>query len=448
MHSSKRILILFVFCLLTFILSGSPSSLLYSDVKCDGCRRTAFIENIDIDAEEIIHEDWIRSLLVEAVTTPCFRIQASKDDLFKPPEYLFWISYYKDEKEDIKSSLTISLHYNGTFEEHVKTWTTETENPRAKFPWHENSMFKNRRAELRKDHPLELTVLNDFEKRPYRCKIEVEKEMVVPGEEIEVRLTEICDIEGSQSREFNRIVVQAREGKIIGGESLAADSDLKAFKVGKGTIQFKYKAPQSCGKEQDTVFVHNSCDILREDLYPLSKTELGSKIAEQNISCVRSLIIDCVWSSPPLSSENNISYGGTAQVEICFKVGEPLVAGGQVRDLSGEGRGSQKCWVKANKPKWGIENKRCTEFNSSVAYGSCTGDRYGFVLKIDQGRLSYDIVEKQNGMDLRFPMEKLGVERILSGIIFEILEKPDAAFKESRKDQLGIHYEVTARWKK
>lgn len=448
MHSARRILILFAFCLLTFILSGSLPSPLYSDVKCDSCKRTAFIENIDIDTEEIIHESWIRSLLVETVTTPCFRIQASKDELFKPPEYLFWISYDKDEKEDIKSSLTISLHYNGTSEEHVKTWTTETENPRAKFTWHENNMFKNRKAELRKDHPLELTVLNDFEKKPYRCKIEVEKEMVVPGEELEVKLTEICDIEGHKSREFNRIVVQALEGKIIGGESLAADPDLKAFKIDKGTIQFKYKAPHSCNNGQDNIFVYNSCDIAREDLYPLSKTELRSKIAEQNISCVRNLIIDCVWSSPPLTPELNIRYGGTAQVEICFKVGEPLIAGVPSRDLEGQGRGSQKCWVKTNRPNWRIENKQCPDFNASVTYGSYAGDRYGFVLKIDHGRLSYDVVEDQDGHISRYPWEKLGVEKVLSGIIFEILEKSDAVFKESGEDLVGVHYEVTARWKK
>ncbi len=166
------------------------------------------------------------------------------------------------------------------------------------------------------------------------------------------------------------------------------------------------------------------------------------------IHCLRCLEIDCIWSSPPLSSEINISYGGTAHVEICFKVGEPLVAGGPIKDLNGEGRGSQKCWVKTNHPKWRIENKRCTDFNSSVAYGSYTGDRYGFVLKIDHGRLSYDIVEEQDGHISRYPSWDLGIEKILSCIIFEILEKPDAVFKESGKNQLETHYEITARWKK
>lgn len=165
------------------------------------------------------------------------------------------------------------------------------------------------------------------------------------------------------------------------------------------------------------------------------------------IFCPRCLEIDCVWSSP-LHPESYVSYGGTAHVEICFEVGEPI-DGGPSRDLKGVGHGSQKCWVKSNIPKWRIENKRCTDFTASVSYGSYAGDRYGFVLKIDHGRLSYDVVEEQDGHISRWSRENLGVEKILSTcIIFEILEKPDAVFKESGEDLVGTHYEVTARWKK
>lgn len=164
------------------------------------------------------------------------------------------------------------------------------------------------------------------------------------------------------------------------------------------------------------------------------------------IFCPRCLVIDCVWSSP-LHPESYVSYGGTAHVEIFFEVGEPI-DGGPSRDLKGVGQGSQKCWVKSNIPKLRIENKRCTDFTTSVSYGSYAGDRYGFVMKIDHGRLSYDTVEDQDGHISRYPWEHLGVEKILSGIIFEILEKPDAVFKESGEDQVRIHYEVTARWKK
>jgi hypothetical protein len=193
------------------------------------------------------------------------------------------VSYEEGLKEKIKSRLQIDLFFNGSEEEHVKTWMTETENPNAKYTLHKNRMFMNPDAILKKFWPMELTVLNDFEKRPYRCEIKPEKEAVNPGEEIEVVITDIHDIEGMPSREFNRLIIQAREGEILDGIPLTADFDLRAFRVENGTLKFKYKAPTSCDDTEDIIFVYNSCDILREDLWPLAITDLKDKIAEKKI---------------------------------------------------------------------------------------------------------------------------------------------------------------------
>lgn len=255
---------------------------------------------------------------------------------------------------------------------------------------------------------------------------------------------ELDTMEGREPARGAKVIVRAPKDKDAPKNrrewTTTTDEDGK-YKM-KGAILHKNCSPFEITAE------YKDCEEEKTFVGPLEEPDSSFEYKKNLvIHCLRCLEIDCVWSSPPLSPEINISYGGTAHVEICFKVGEPI-DGGPSKDLKGVGRSSQKCWVKTNYPKWRIENKRCTDFNFSVAYGSYTGDRYGFVLKIDHGRLSYDVVEEQDGHISRWPREYLGVEKILSGIIFEILEKPDAVFKESEEDLVGTHYEVTASWKK
>lgn len=448
MRFSKGVLILSFFCSLILIFAIHSFNLHsgHPDVKCDGCPRSAYIASCDTNADSIL-EDSIRNLLAEAVITPCFHIKASIDPLFKPPEYLFRITYFENLEGKIKSRLTISLYYNGTSEEHVKTWTTETENPDAKFTLHKNRMFRNPNAMLKKFRPLEQTVLNDFEKKPYKCRIEAEKEAVVPEEEIEVKLTNIHDIEGRKSREFNRIVVQALEGEIIGGEKLEVDPDLKAFKVGNGTIQFKYKAPHNCRKNQDTIFVYNSCDILREDLYPLSKTVLRDKIAEQKISCLRSLEVNCVWTTDIDRTEGHLQWGGTAHMELRLATVDTKINGNTVKTLKGTGTGSQECWVRIDRPYW-IENIRYSDFEVSIQ-GTPPWwiDFCNFGLTTKNAGLSWDICRMDEDKKECWPHEDGGVGIILSIVIFTMYAKPDSVFQESGEDILKTHYEITARWK-
>jgi hypothetical protein len=133
-------------------------------------------------------------------------------------------------------------------------------------------MFDNSSAILRKLRPLELTVLNHFEKQPWSCEIEPSEEEVCPGEEVDINVTNIQDIEGAESREFNRIVVTAYEGDIIGGTEIDAFPKYYAFLVGGGSVTFRYKAPVEGGVSEDKITVFNSCDISRVDQYALEKT--------------------------------------------------------------------------------------------------------------------------------------------------------------------------------
>lgn len=263
----------------------------YSQPKCDGCTRRYIIENISSDAGEL-NEQSIKNHLNSTVITPCFHALSSGEEIpreFKPMtharphEYFFLVSYEEGMRGEIKSRLQVDLFFRGSPEEHVRTWTTETDNPNAKYTLHKNRMFMNDGAVLRGFYPMELTVLNDFEKRPYSCEIKPEKETINPGEIIEVEITNINDIEGIKSREFNRLIVQSPDGEILDGTPLTADNDLKAFRVGDGMVKFRYRAPESCEKTENTIIVYNSCDILSDDFWPLAISEMKDKIAEKKI---------------------------------------------------------------------------------------------------------------------------------------------------------------------
>jgi len=249
---------------------------------------------LEPESWEYIYPSLVRSKLIQTFTTEYFHLlQAGHPE--KKPEYAFKGSYEVglSEKSDVDgqpvtSRFILELYFNGNPQEQIKTWATEKkiDNP---VPAHLRSMFTNRDAKTRQDRPIH-ELLRDFEKRPEKCDINPDKEELFPGQEIKVKISNIVDFEGRKSREFNRIVVQAVKGEIIGGTTLVSDPELKAFQVGKEDITFTYVAPDEENSQatEDKIVIYNSCDILRKDEYPMPKTELKDKIAEKKIKLIRS----------------------------------------------------------------------------------------------------------------------------------------------------------------
>jgi hypothetical protein len=217
---------------------------------------------------------WYR--LAEQLTADCFHMRHYNDTA--PAEYLFTADLSRTGSGDGDWQLVLNLYYDGTPREIVGTWTT-TGSPGGCL----NRMFKNDDAVVKRLKPIEATLLNDFERRPYDCDIRLSKEEVMPGETVDVAVENIRDNQGRTSRGFNRIVVKAKEGEITGGVKLESDPSLQAFKVGNGKVFFIYKRPDSCDLKEDTITIYNSCDIYRQDVSPLAKTELKDKIGEKKI---------------------------------------------------------------------------------------------------------------------------------------------------------------------
>jgi hypothetical protein len=92
-----------------------------------------------------------------------------------------------------------------------------------------------------------------------------------------------------QSDHYNRVVVHAKEGKIINGTPLEDDESYKVFKLSSHRnsgqlIQVHYQAPESEDKS-DTIIFYNSCDILYEEVLPLTRTSKNKEIAKVELNC-------------------------------------------------------------------------------------------------------------------------------------------------------------------
>jgi len=290
---------------------------------CDGCLRSASVEIKTNAGDRMVSS--IRGLLAEAFISSCFHIKVPVSEMperyrymatgVRTPEYMISAEFLDNLSGETTSSLEVKLYFNGSTRELVESWKTEHSSQLVSFPWHRQKWVKNRDALAKSIRPVETTLLKDFEKRPETCSIEVKNEDICAGEEADITLTGLNDYMGRTSREFNRIVVQAVEGKILNGESVAIDPELKAFKVGNGRIQVRYQAPDPGGPDQDTIYVYNSCEILREDLMPLSQTQPRDKIAEQKIDISECIVKNAVLSLKKirhiLDETHNKFYNGS-----------------------------------------------------------------------------------------------------------------------------------------
>jgi len=305
---------------------------------CKDCARTAYLNQVTTNAADPNFRTSVKYLMWQTLISNCFHFMVEGNYVPKqiapnfgagkrPPEYYFDVNYAENLGGTVKSRLTIDMYFVGPPEEKVITWVTEGDRPTQHFRhYHMNRMFLNPHAVLEPYRPLEETVLENFEKRPTQCLVKPSKKTVAPGEEIEVVINGIEHAKGQRSREFNRIIVHAVEGKIIGGQPLLVDQDLKAFKVGNGEVKFTYKAPTSGSVNEDTIRVYSACDILPDATVPMAKTTMKDKIAEEKIEIgkaktqgtitIRRIVTTHRTSNSPSHSS---SEEGTSQVNATIQ---------------------------------------------------------------------------------------------------------------------------------
>lgn len=268
-----------------------------------------------INPLEIMTPGSIIGRITNLFAGPCFSLGGLH------PEYAFEVSFSSglggeetfienEKSKKLKSILTISLYYDGDQRIHVKTWETKSSSDSTFSNFHR--MFENNDALMKEDLPIQ-NLLWQFEQTPTRCQISPEEISVKNDETKEITLTDFSGQNGP-SKPFNRIVVKVDEGEILNGEKLSSDPKARVFKVDNGIISVAYKAPDSCKKDEDTLYVYNSCDIAKEALISLSETKIRDEIAQKKIE------IECEWEWT-----GEITFKRDADVKLSGQVGDELV---------------------------------------------------------------------------------------------------------------------------
>jgi len=169
------------------------------------------------------------------------------------------------------SSLNIRMYFDGEQKELVKEWTVNS----SIHVWLSltNRMFKFPGSLMRQDVPI-TNLLDIFEKKPEQCQIKPEKDELGEGQEIDIVLSEFRDALQQSSREFNRIIVHAQEGKILNGSRCEAGPDYRAFRLDEQPITVRYRAPKNGNASSDKITIYNSCEILPLEKQPLRVTKI------------------------------------------------------------------------------------------------------------------------------------------------------------------------------
>ena len=179
----------------------------------------------------------------------------------------------------VVSRLTVEMYFLGEEEELVHRWTSLGTLSTDRLSQTTGSGLGRQLSKLIRNGTPYHVLAWSFEKKPDQCRVEPEKEEVREGEEIDIVLSDFCDALQQPSREFNRILVHAYEGKILNGERCAAGPDYRVFRLDEQPITVRYRAPKSGEADSDRITVYNACEILPPEKSPLRATSPHKEIA-------------------------------------------------------------------------------------------------------------------------------------------------------------------------
>jgi hypothetical protein len=128
-------------------------------------------------------------------------------------------------------------------------------------------------------------------------------------------------------------VVYTENGRIEKGVPIEGDDKYRAIELPlplntPSKINFSYQAPEGEDKS-DTIIIYNSCDILHEDVLPLSRTKKDKEIARIEIRCVWEGTIESWFKLSSVGNQSLLTammpkskYQGTTnwKLDVVFKL--------------------------------------------------------------------------------------------------------------------------------
>jgi hypothetical protein len=186
-------------------------------------------------------------------------------------------------------------------------------------------------------------LLHDYERTPERAQLRPDRSRIQAGKEMTIHLRGIRDSQGRPPQPWQHVVVEVEKGKILNGKR--QDDGSRAFEVGGGNITLRYRAPEKCKNQTDTVRVYNSC---QNDAETFANFLPERKIAstEFDVVCVggkMDVVIDVThtvrWEDMTAAVE--IRESGSIPFRVDFSVEPPRV----------EGEGT---WQANSPPSWAV----------------------------------------------------------------------------------------------
>jgi hypothetical protein len=315
---NRYLIICLILLFINIVSYGQENS---SFIECNDCKRNGYLVDVSAydpvniygfhtgndgkltsNGERALFDTYLHMLAEHS--SNCFRLQAitsetldewqkENSDLqgigskWSLPEYGFKIDIetglpgveaHPVNERPVVSSLKVLMYFLGEEEELVHTWTAlGTLNTDRTGQTTQNGL-DNQLEGLLKNGQSYHAIASDFEKRPRICTVSSDKQSADRGEEIEITISDLRDAKGQTSREFNRIIVHASEGKILNGEKSELGSEYRVFRLDEVSVRLKYKAPDQSEASSDRITVYNSCDILPVDKVPLRDTRQGDRI--------------------------------------------------------------------------------------------------------------------------------------------------------------------------
>ncbi len=400
-----------------------------------------------------------------------------KADKSTIPEYFFEATYdcakdpvirtYENQYGEMideelwPSYLNIRMYFDGEQKELVKEWTVNANlyswSPLMRKMFINNSSSPgNEPALMRKEIPV-TDLLDNFEKKPITCQLKPEKYNVEPGEEIEITISDFRDANNRSSREFNRILVHAPEGKILNGSSSREGFGYRVFKLDNQPLKVRFKAPKKSTTGFYQILVYNSCDILPVDKTPLRNTKPDRQIAALQLNGLSS-----AWNGKltyQLRHEFKCTHGNTVNetknreqfVEMLLSI-EKIDFGGsptaRIKNVKGSGNITIRYSFRreeTRKEYYGLKTTNAdntftvneTNLTGMIIQKKMSEDpaamkkRYEELSKSDPGKLMEEIKSMYKGKNEdEFPVE---IVLTVNGL-FPIIAKSETIVKSKYKD--------------
>jgi hypothetical protein len=204
------------------------------------------------------------------------------------PEYAFKVDFVSGLPPEevhpvngrpVVSRLTVEMYFLGEQKELVHRWTALGTLSTDQLGQSTGSGLDRQLSRLIRNGTPYHVLAWSFEKKPIQCQIKPEKDELGEEQEIDIVLSEFRDASQQPSREFNRIIVYAQEGRILNGARCEAGSDYRVFRLDEQPITVRYRAPKSGDVNSDKITVYNSCEILPLEKSPLRVTSPKEEIA-------------------------------------------------------------------------------------------------------------------------------------------------------------------------